>query len=800
MSLGEISELYLAALLQLAAIVLLLAASWRLAAWLWPAPDWGERLLAVGLVFCSLAVVLVISLGLTGLLYPALVGGVVVALWALVHWRVPAGEPLPSLLKVDCPREVLLLLLLAALVALPFLLRALLWVPLTWDDLTYHLFYPAVWIREGRVFLIDGVYPYNYLAYYPKNHELIDTFLMVIVRNDAFVKLLNLPLAGLTAVAAGLLCVQLGGSRLAGWCVALFVLTIPAMFCWAATSYVEPLLNCAILAAVYFVVRAFRAPLVKLWRCGLLAGLALGLAVGTKYTALYLVVLLVPIVLAVPLVRQLRLRAVLGFPALFAAAFLATGIWWYACNAAVTGNPVYPVPLGPLNAVVDPDRPRIDESSIWTDFPRLYASGKLTKAWLGDFNLLGVWFGEEPSREVLQRTDAPGAMGLGPKVFLILPLLVLGLLLAPEWRRGRFHFDAATLCAVMVTLVAALLLLYTYLRVPLFGEDVVLKCQVRFAVPFVLLAVVLAFAALGRSPFDAVLPLLTFAGLVVDALTLDLRWPGLDPRQSLVLLATLGACLWMVRKVPLATVSPRVACRLAGLVLLVGLYFLLVHREFYRYHQWNECSEVHGGYGPAFAEAAYRLDHEFPGATVAYVGDFASYLYMFVGPRFERPVCYVSTHEGPALSYLKHGALRDQFDQAAWEKNLKDSGASVLIAFRFQDRQLAASYYWSEETYWADALQFPLLFENDYCRIYQVVFPPHAGYTGQTAAKKGHAGDVGLRRYRSYHRHGTHAGRHRGTDRPGLFADHGVAHGEHVREPPLRPAGRYDEGARWRSR
>src|SRR2546421_483562 len=83
-------------------------------------------------------------------------------------------------------------------------------------------------------------------------------------------------------------CVQLGGSCRAGWCTGMFVVTVPAMFCWVATTYVEPLLNLALLTAVSFVVRGFTAERRLLWRCALLAGLALGLAAGTKYSALYL--------------------------------------------------------------------------------------------------------------------------------------------------------------------------------------------------------------------------------------------------------------------------------------------------------------------------------------------------------------------------------------------------------------------------------------------------------------------------------------------------------------------------------
>jgi 4-amino-4-deoxy-L-arabinose transferase-like glycosyltransferase len=569
--------------------------------------------------------------------------------------------------------------------------------------LTYHLYFPAVWIQTGQVFLVDGVYPYNYLAYYPKNHELINTFLMVIVRNDVFVKLYNIPLAILSAVAAGLLCVRLGGSKRAGWCAGIFVLTIPAMFSWVATTYVEPLLNCGLVAAVYFVVCAYKAEAKEFWRCGLLAGLALGLAAGTKYTALYLVVLLFPIVVAVPLVRQLSKKTAVYFPALFAAGFLLTGIWWYAINGAVTGNPVYPVPFGPLNAIHDPLRPTIHESSILTRISDLVADG----------TLMSVLYGQR--------------MGLGPKLLALLPLFVGGLAFALNRRRAcGLRHDWAGAAAMVTVATSALIMLYTYLRVPFWDDIGSLYCQVRFGIPFVMLAVVMGFAALDQTRLAPWLPLLTGAGLLIDAWVLDLRLPNLAPLPGLLVLCALGACAYLLRNVRW---NPRVACRLGAVAVIALLFPLLASRENNRYRQWAspEYFEVHGGYHPIFAPVAHLLDEQFRGAPLAYAGDFASYLYMFVGARFEHPIRYVSTWSGPALSYEKQGTLRDQLDREAWEKNLQASGAQLLISFRFQDRQLEASNYWPAEWHWAEDLDFPVVFKNDYCYIHQVNFPTGNG-------------------------------------------------------------------------
>src|SRR5205807_1064220 len=80
----QLAQTYLFLLLQLAAVLLLLNAAWRLAAWLWPEAYWGERLAAAGVVSGALVVVLVIAPGLLGLLHPQIVGAEVLALWAIV--------------------------------------------------------------------------------------------------------------------------------------------------------------------------------------------------------------------------------------------------------------------------------------------------------------------------------------------------------------------------------------------------------------------------------------------------------------------------------------------------------------------------------------------------------------------------------------------------------------------------------------------------------------------------------------------------------------------------------------------
>jgi hypothetical protein len=248
----------------------------------------------------------------------------------------------------------------------------------------------------------------------------------------------------------------------------------------------------------------------------------------------------------------------------------------------------------------------------------------------------------------------------------------------------------------------------------------------------VCLTIAMGFSALSGGPLRHLLPAATVVGLVCDALILDLRFPDQDRLQSALMLAILGAAIYLLRNL---RPQPRVAWRFAILLMIVGLFPLLAYREKFRHLQWASHFEVHSSLGPAFAEAAYISTTNYPGQTVAYAGNFASFLYMFTGPRFDHDVCYVSTHTGTALSYQNKGMLREHFDRYAWQANLKSSGAKLLVCFRFCDRQLKSSYRWSSEAEWAEELGFPVLVSNDYCRLYEVEFRD-SDKLGQTAATR----------------------------------------------------------------
>jgi 4-amino-4-deoxy-L-arabinose transferase-like glycosyltransferase len=713
---GSIAALWGACLIQLLLLAILLWTAHRQAAWLWPTDNLGEHVLAAGLLFCCLAVLIVLAVGLPGHLTATTVAAGIVLVAALTAWLVPPPALMlawPMLPAAYRPAAWLL-----AALALPFAVRAMVLVPLDWDGLTYHVYFPSQWIVHRTVYLPDGAYPYNYLAFYPKNNELLETLVLIVARNDLLAKALNLPLIGLTAVATGLVCRRLGGSPTAAWGAAGLIVTTPAMFSWAATTYAEPLLNFAVLTALYFAMTAWSAEGPQMWRAGLLAGLGAGLAAGTKFTALYFVVLLVLALALLPWLRRTGWSAGLRFLTAFGGAVVLVGAWWYAFNAFATGNPVYPVKLAGLPYLKDPDRPGMDSMTILTTF------GDLFRYW----HLPRMWLGNPPEWSERWRVGPelilPPQLGFGLKLLLLLPLGILGLAFCLSASGGRqppegSHSDLAVaarprqsrLAAAMPRLLAGLaivVLAYTYLKLPYWGDLANLYYNVRFAIPFVAIAVAAGCARFTPAG-ERCLPWLVTVGMGLDALVLDLRFPYYSRLASFGLLLGLMALVYLACRIRWPWRGLAVGATVAG---VLGLGPLLWLREHDRYTQWATLMEVHSSSHGRFAGAAAFLQAQYPGRKLAYDADFASLLYLFVGPHLDRELVYPPPYPGPAQSYKHGGQPRVQFDRAVWLENLRQSGAQLLLTFRFDDRQLKASKEWPIEYRWAKELGWRVEYQD----------------------------------------------------------------------------------------
>jgi hypothetical protein len=206
--------------------------------------------------------------------------------------------------------------------------------PLTaYDSLSYHLYFPARWLQDHRLFIVPTPFSDEAQAYQPANGELFFAWLMLPFHGDLLARIGQVPFYFLGAGVLYMLARRLGASPAHA--------TYPAVFFAAAPPVVEQATgaNVDLICAVMFVASlAFGLVAVDRNRRRDWAfwGLTVGLFCGSKYLAL----VYLPILLVIPLVRGVRWRALWAAPGVCALA-----LPWYLRNWIATGSPIYPSSL-----------------------------------------------------------------------------------------------------------------------------------------------------------------------------------------------------------------------------------------------------------------------------------------------------------------------------------------------------------------------------------------------------------------------------------------------------------------------
>lgn len=316
-----------------AAVLLLAAAARRWAPRLLPAGprSFSETFLRVGLIATVFAVSSVAVLGAAGALggwtlllaSAALYGG---ALFLPSPGRPPAGA---GRRRVPWPlAPALLVLAVDAVVHLPA-------SPVNWDAMTYHLYFPARWLQEGRLFHVPTVFSDDSAAFAPQNGALFFAWQMALLGSDATTNVSQLLCLLFVAAAVYRSALLLGARRQAALMAAATLPWLAPLRRWALSANVDVFLLAFWTGGVYWLLAYFR----RGGRGNLVAcGLALGLAAGTKTVGLPLAAAPAA-VLALGLLWKRR-GADLG---LFAGAATAAGGWWYAKNLLLYGNPLFPL-------------------------------------------------------------------------------------------------------------------------------------------------------------------------------------------------------------------------------------------------------------------------------------------------------------------------------------------------------------------------------------------------------------------------------------------------------------------------
>ena len=210
--------------------------------------------------------------------------------------------------------------------------------PSDFDVREYHLQAPKEFYQQGRIDFL----PHNVYANMPLGAEMWPLAAMLLTGDWWWGALVGKTLIGSMSLLAALGLVAAGRrffSPEAGIRAALVYLATPWIILVSIHGLIDGVVACYSLLAVYAMLLARRAGTDR-FRLLLLAGYLAGAAAGCKYPAVLFVVLPLTCWAGLDVVRKPRSWRPVGILLLTA---LAGGGLWYAKNAALAGNPTYPL-------------------------------------------------------------------------------------------------------------------------------------------------------------------------------------------------------------------------------------------------------------------------------------------------------------------------------------------------------------------------------------------------------------------------------------------------------------------------
>lgn len=494
------------------------------------------------------------------------------------------------------------------------------------DSTLYHRAMVAAWYRTNTIWRIGAFENGVYEGAYWSNGDLFGMWSAIPLGRDYLLQISSLVWAlGLfsTVVAA------VRSTRVGTWGA---VLAGSAVLCAWGVSYGQ-------LSTFHVDLLSAQAGAFMFWaglqwlcrgnrlRWALLAGLAAGLAAGTKQAALPFAGLCAVVLVVIALRRRLW-----GQAAVMVLAAAAPTVIWPLRNLVLTGNPLWPLSLGPLPGA-DPGYTTIDVNQ----------------------SVLGLARGE-PSRTAATLVFAL-LVAYGP--------LLLGIALGArrlwDWARENR--------VVWFGLVAPLAALASYVVTPVTGfSQTQIFISMRFVAPQVTaLAIVLAAATLGEGHHIRRWRALFAAAIIYGFLTVALthalpsvfQWPPWSWVAATVAGCLAGTALvrgWF-RDVPTKRVAT-VCLVAAGLLVAVAAPARAAH--------WYP---FHVGYEDAEPAAQWFSATEPTGRNIAFAGMLSGWLH---GRDLSNDVYYLGKPaENHGMTYWD--------EQSEWERALQEACTDYLV-------------------------------------------------------------------------------------------------------------------------
>ncbi|MEM7352746.1 MAG: hypothetical protein AAF657_18270, partial [Acidobacteriota bacterium] len=531
--------------------------------------------------------------------------------------------------------------------------------PIDWDAMTYHLYLPARWLQEGRIFHVPTVFSDNAAAFAPQNGALFFAWQMALSGRDAVVNVSQLVCLALLGLALYRACRVLGADRRAAALAALTLPWLEPIRRWTFSANVDVFLHTFAFAALTWQLLYLRRPERP---TAVLAGLASGLAMGTKALGLPLIALQ-----SIPLCcTALRRRRPVDL-VLFVVSSTAAGGWWYLRNAWHYGNPLFPiqVSLGPI------------------ELPGAYGTEALRA---GEFHLEGL-------RAVAD--SVRGQWGLTTCLLMILGLVALGRRVRRDLFRRR-SFARRQRTRHLSLLPFSLALAWAVF----FVHAVPHNNQARFALPILLVSLIgwgLVLHQAGRQSRE-MLGIVWFIGIAMATFASK---PWADWRASFVTLeqAGVGAHNWLLVTIVCGAATTAVVAWRSRLdrrlsPLIIGLLAWAVLTLATLHADTSRAAFLAKADYRGWAEGYLAFNHpESPFGRIAYSG--ANIPYALAGPGWRNRVVYVNTQgqEGDGFyefwardrrsyPYHKPGLYRGQDDVDLWLERLENQRIDTVVLFR----------------------------------------------------------------------------------------------------------------------
>lgn len=537
------------------------------------------------------------------------------------------------------------------------LFNAFIQFPWEYDTIAYHMPIVVEWIQAGSLWDIFYAVWGGPLGYYPSNHELMLTWLVLPFGNDYIVNLANFAFVGVMIVVVYKILKEMGVSDFLAWLAGALVMVMPIFLRQVGTGQVDILMALGVLIAWYYFLRVHKR------KDGvLLIPLCLNLSImlGAKYLSIiYIIPILVVFFFFYPHWRKSYKLWWLWFLAIMG----TLGSMWYWRNLILTGNPVFPADVNIADLIVFQGytglTARISELSLWF---RVTESGE----W-------GIWLAA-----MVKETGWHLLLVLGAYLLLLFEMIYK--LLFSKMKRGE---------GKIYTLMLFFLPAYWYLYFIAPYTASMMEHNVRYAMPWLMLSMIMVVYVIyklkaSRKAFImALMAIILWQFLVLvgtersgDQMFLEFvyvyRFPGLF---FTLFVSVLGGFMsfdaWRKKS--------NIRFVVYAITLAIGFLFLsqaVTTRSDLRAESWQH------KYAFPIMQAYEWLD-ENVGPDEAIANSLNPLYYPLYGEELKRKVRYININDCGDCDYYSYQAkgltVRDNPDYDAWLANLKSFSTDYVL-------------------------------------------------------------------------------------------------------------------------